>query len=197
MAAGKIVALRRVDGSAAEMSDEALVAACALGDRAALGALFDRYYDAVRVFVAHFVSADPADIEDLVQITFETVQRAAPRFKQQSKVKTWILGIAHNVSRRHIRSRLRHKSFAVELVRQPLEPSVPLDELLVDKQRMERLAAAIPELSPKLREVFVLVYVQGLSDTEAAEVLGARVGTVWKRLHDARNKIRQALGETR
>ena len=191
----KLVPLKRLEGSVEEMSDAALVAACALGERAALSALFDRHYERVRVFLAHLVTCDAADLDDLVQSTFETVQRSADRFENRSEVKTWILGIARNVARHYVRSRSRRRRLSVELVHEPrpIDESVELGVL--QKERLERLRAAMQKLSPKLREVFVLVYVQGLSGTEAAEVLGIREGAVWKRLHVARNALRIELGE--
>ena len=89
---GKLLALRRVAGDPAEMSDVALLAACAVGDSAALGALFDRHRSAVQRFLARL--ADQRDTDDLVQETFLQVNRSADRFRGRSSVKTWILGIA-------------------------------------------------------------------------------------------------------
>jgi RNA polymerase sigma factor (sigma-70 family) len=191
----KILPLRRLEGSIAEMSDEGLLAACAGGERSALGALFDRHYERVRVFLSHLVTCDAADVDDLVQITFETVQRTAHRFQKRSEVKTWILGIARNVARRSVRTRLRQKRIAVELVQQPQPSGEEIDEQVLARQRIDRLRAAMETLSPKLREVFVLVYLQGLSGTEAAQVLELREGAVWKRLHEARKKVCAAMGE--
>jgi RNA polymerase sigma-70 factor (ECF subfamily) len=62
---------------------------------------------------------------------------------------------------------------------------------------MRRLESAIAALTPKLREVFVLVYLQGLSGAEAGAVLGIREGAVWKRLHTARKKVSALIGEER
>jgi RNA polymerase sigma-70 factor (ECF subfamily) len=191
----KILPLRRLEGSIAEMSDEALLAACALGDRAALGALFDRHVEPVRVFLCHLVICDAADVDDLVQTTFETLQRTAGSFRQRSGVKTWILGIAKNVARHHLRTRIRQRRIATELVHEPKPQGEILDEQLARQERILRLRAAISELTPKLREVFVLVYVQGISGTEAASILGIREGTVWKRLHVARKKVCATMGE--
>jgi RNA polymerase sigma-70 factor, ECF subfamily len=193
--AAKIVPLKRLEGSVGEMSDAALVAACALGERAALSALFDRHYERVRVFLSHLVTCDAADLDDLVQSTFETVQRSADRFENRSEVKTWILGIAHNIARHYVRTRARQRKLSVELVHEPPPPSEGVEGGVLRRERLEKLRAAIDELSPKLREVFVLVYVQGLSGTEAAEVLGIREGAVWKRLHDARHALRAEMGE--
>ena len=193
----KILPLRRIEGSTEEMSDPALVAAVALGDRAALGALFDRHYDAVRGFLFHITSLGEADIDDLVQITFETVQKAAARFSGRSEVRTWILGIARNVSRRATRMRSRRQRIQIALMEAPEQEQSPIDEQLAKKEQLARLKKAIDTLSPKLKEAFVLVYVQGLSGTEAAKVLEIKEGAIWKRLHTARKQIREVMGGER
>ncbi|HSY39094.1 MAG TPA: hypothetical protein VLA79_06180, partial [Polyangia bacterium] len=62
---GNLVPLRRLDGLPAEMSDEALLAACALGDRAALGALYDRLSPHVWRFLSRLAGSQLEELEDL------------------------------------------------------------------------------------------------------------------------------------
>jgi RNA polymerase sigma-70 factor (ECF subfamily) len=189
----RLVPLRRIEGSPEEMSDEALIAACALGDKAALGALFDRYYDGVRRFLARLAGTDERDLDDLVQATFMTVPRAAKRFKGGSTVRTWLIGVANNVARHHVRSEIRRKRVVDDFAASPRVATVDADDAIVQRERADRLHAAILELPPKLREAFVMVYLEGISGREVAKLVGAREGTIWKRLHQARAKLRVAL----
>jgi RNA polymerase sigma-70 factor, ECF subfamily len=190
----KILPLKRPVGSPDQLSDDALIAASAKGDRAALGTLFDRHHECVRTFLFHLIRCDETELDDLVQNTFLVVQRSAHRFQHRSQVKTWILGIARNVARHEARARARRDKISIELVRNPssAQPDA-VDEQIDRKQRLDRLRTALGELSPKLREVFVLVYIQGLTDLEAADALGIRQGAVWKRLHDARVKLHEMI----
>jgi RNA polymerase sigma-70 factor (ECF subfamily) len=55
------------------------------------------------------------------------------------------------------------------------------------------LATGIDELSDTLRTTLILVSVEGLSHTEAAEILGCPEGTVAWRVHEARKKLRAHL----
>ena len=75
----KLVPLRRVSGDITEMSDEALLAACGTGDASALGALFDRFHQAVYRFAARLPMTDDLARDDLVQATFLEIRRAATR----------------------------------------------------------------------------------------------------------------------
>ena len=188
----RIVPLRRVEGAPSEMSDEALVAVCAMGEGAALGALFDRHADAVRRFLARSTATDDRDLDDLVQTTFEAVPRAARRFDGRSQVRTWLFGVAANVARHHVRSEVRRRRVSEAVA---AEPPAPLDgaNQVLSRERSDRLAAAIAELPPRLRDVFVLVYLEGVPGREVATLLGSREGTIWKRLHLARARLREAL----
>jgi RNA polymerase sigma-70 factor (ECF subfamily) len=174
------------------MSDEALVAACALGELAALGALFDRYHDVVRRFLARMSGTDDRDLDDLVQITFESVPRAARGFDGRSQVKTWIFGVANNVARHHVRSEIRRKRLAGAAAATTTDRADAAAEVL-ERERAALLQDAVASLPAKLREAFVLVYLEGLSGRDVAHLLGVREGTIWKRLHEARALLREAL----
>jgi RNA polymerase sigma-70 factor (ECF subfamily) len=189
----RVVPLRRIEGTPDEMSDEALVAVCAMGERAALGALFDRYHGAVRGFLARLSGTDDRDLDDLVQITFETVPRAARRFDRRSSVKVWLLGVASNVARHHVRSEVRRKRATQAATDERVGETLDGAAQVLGRERAVRLRDAIADLPPKIRETFVLVYLEGVPGREVARLLGTREGTVWKRLHQARALLRQSL----
>jgi RNA polymerase sigma-70 factor, ECF subfamily len=190
----RVIPIRRVSGSSAEMSDEALVAACATGENAALGALYDRHVDAVRRFLARMSCTDDRDLDDLVQATFETVPRAARRFGGGAQVRTWLFGVANNVVRHHVRSEMRRKRLAGAVAADwPAGQTDSAAEVL-ERERKVKLQAAIADLPAKLREAFVLVYLEGISGGEVATLLGVREGTIWKRLFQARARLRESLG---
>jgi RNA polymerase sigma-70 factor, ECF subfamily len=189
----QVLPLHRIDGLAEEMSDEALLAACAQGDAAALGALFDRHHRAVYRFVARLSMADDADLDDLVQSTFLTVQRSARRFRGGSAVRTWIFGVAVNIVRREARGRGRRQRLAAAVAHEPRRPSIGLDEAAARRQQVARLLTALADLPEPLRAGFVMCQLEGIPGPEAARALGVRVGTLYRRLHDARRRLRVVL----
>jgi RNA polymerase sigma-70 factor, ECF subfamily len=190
---GKLIPLRRVGGEPAEMSDAGLVASCAMGEVAALGALFDRYSGAVYGFLARFAPSR-ADADDLVQATFLEVQRAAPRFQGKSSVKTWILAIAANIARHHLRDEGRRLAGVSALAERPRAEAGRPDEVAAERELIARIGEAVAALSHDLRVVFVLCDLEGVPGVEAARVLGLRDGTLTRRLCEARKAIRAALG---
>jgi len=192
--AGKLVPLRRVAGEVAELSDEALVAACATGDSAALGALFDRFNVPVYRFLARLPTTDEGARDDLVQATFLQVQSCAGKFRGGSAVKTWILGVAANVARRQIRGERRRRARqAVFLVDQQRVESVRPDAA-VDRQRLlARIGEALKGLPYPQQVAFAMCDLEQLPGTEVARALGIPEGTLWRRVYQARKALRAAM----
>ena len=194
---GQIVPLRRIDerlAGLAEISDEALLAACGVGDSAALGALFDRYHDAVYRLVSRLIRSEPHEIDDLVQTTFLEAWRSAKKFAGRGSVKSFLFGIAANTVRHYVRAAKRRRDAYVEWPT-PLPSGAP-DEAAQRAQDLARLAAALEELPHDLRAVYVLCDLEELPGVEAARVLGLRAGTLWRRLHDARRALRDAIDDS-
>jgi RNA polymerase sigma factor (sigma-70 family) len=192
----KVVRIRRVEGRAAEMSDEALLAACATGDQAALAALFDRHHTAVLRFVARAYGVDGAAADDVLQVVFLEIYAHAGRFESRSAPLSWMFGIAANIARKHLRSRSRRAKLVVRYGAEVSGESgpAPPDRGLERRQKVARLEKAVSELPEGLREAFILCDAEGVSGVEAARILGLKEGTLYRRLHDARRRLRAALG---
>lgn len=175
------------------VDDAALVVQIGNGDLDALGTLFDRHEDAVARFLGRMGVA-PADIDDLVQNTFLQVLRAVRRFDPHVSVRSWLLGIASMMARRHHRSLGRLTKRIRSWATIPRGPGITPDEALEERQAEMRLERALDSLSAKKREAFVLVTLEGMSGEEAAVALGVPVNTVWTRLHHARRELRAMVG---
>ena len=182
---GQLIQLRP-EARTDEMSDAGLVAACAAADRTARALLFERHVDAIHRFVSRLRASDAHAVDDLVQMTFVRAFQGAARFRGTS-ARSWLYGIAANVVREHARSEIRRKR-ALEVVADTLpRTSRPRDLMLA------RLPAAIAELPLDLRAAFVLVDLEGERGTEAAAALGIPEGTLWRRVSEARGKLRDLL----
>jgi RNA polymerase sigma-70 factor (ECF subfamily) len=191
---GEVIPLQRLSGSPEELSDEALVAVCALGEPAALGALYDRHVSGTRRFLAR-LGAHDRDLDDLVQTTFEAVASAAKHYDGRSSVRTWLFGIANNKVRHQIRAEGRRERLG-EAVTAERSRSGDASADMLAREHAAHLQNAIADLPSKLRQVFVLVYLEGVSGVEVARLVGVREGTIWKRLkrlHQARGLLRDAL----
>jgi RNA polymerase sigma-70 factor (ECF subfamily) len=191
---GKLLALRRVSGDAAELTDAALIAGCAIDDSAALSALFDRHSRAVFRFISRLSGTGSGDLDDLVAATFLEACRCAGTFRGGSSVTTWLFGIAVNVVRHHIRADVRRRAFVAAYRHVPGSASSHRpDDAAEHRELITRLGDAIGGLPHDLREAFVLCELEEVPGPEAARTLGVPQGTLWRRLHEARKSLRSAL----
>jgi RNA polymerase sigma-70 factor (ECF subfamily) len=187
---GRLLPFRRAHHRA-EVTDQDLVIGSARGDMSALEELFARHGDRVYRLLVRLRGVDAKDLEDLVQATFLEVQRSAQRFDNRAAVGTWILGIALNLRRHHLRSESRRRSVLTGLapLLSPREQPDP-HEQVAHKQHLEMLEAGIAALPEHLRVVLTLLDLEGLKGREVARILGLPEGTIWRKLHEARLLLR-------
>lgn len=177
-----------------QVDETALVEACGRGDRAALSALFERFHLDVYRFLARMMGRHAREVEDLVQMTFLELARSAARFRGNSQVRSWIFGIASNVARRFVRDEARRQRLLSTIASDALTTLASSDR---PSARSERLRVALAQLPHELRVVFVMCGIEGVSGAEASAALDVPVGTIWRRLHEARNALSDALGGPR
>jgi RNA polymerase sigma factor (sigma-70 family) len=178
---------------AAPISSEALIAAMSAGDPAALGLLFDRYHRDVYGFLHAGAAVDPADLDDLVQDTFLAAFKASSRFQHRSTVKTWLFGIGLNLARNQARAGRTRRQTAGRIEANADSPVSP--ELRVEaREQLALLTDAIARLPDDLRAAYVTCVIEGISGDDAARILGVRRGTVWRRVHEARELLRLQIG---
>lgn len=193
---GSVVPLRRIDerrAALSEISDEALLASCGVGDSAALGALYDRHHEAVFRLVSRLLRAEPGEVDDLVQVTFLEAWKSAKRFSGKGTVKSYLYGIAANTVRHHVRSVKRRRD-AFAAIPEPASTATP-HETTLRAQQLVRLQRALDELPHDLRAAYVLCDLEDVPGVEAAKILDCRAGTLWRRLHEARAELRAAIEE--
>jgi RNA polymerase sigma-70 factor (ECF subfamily) len=174
-------------------TDVQLVRACAAGDAAALGELFDRHHVAVYRFLSRLLAASSQDLDELVSETFLHVFRSARTFRGHAAVRTWINAIAANVGRHHVRKEIRRHSFLTALRGCLPEPSTDANQVNERRDLLRRLSQVVAALPHDLRVVYVMCDLEEIPGVEVAEILGVPEGTLWRRLHQARRALRAAL----
>lgn len=168
--------------------------------RAAAAAFRDYVQPELEVLlrVAHSLTGNAADAEDLSQETLIRAFRAVERFDGRHP-RAWLLTILRhthlNMQRRQRPGTvadwdaLRHARPAFGTTQQ-----ASAEDEVVGQSLHHQLAAALDDLDPRFRQALWLVDVNDLSYSEAAAVLGVPVGTVMSRLSRARDRVRRHLG---
>jgi RNA polymerase sigma-70 factor, ECF subfamily len=170
-----------------------------VGDLATDDTAFERYVlpeIEVLLRVAHSLTRNHAEAEDLVQDTLLRAYRGIGGFDGRHP-RAWLLTILRNT---HINRNRRRRP---ELLRDPDAAadrmiSAASDErtdAVIDDEIDAEIIRALESLDEPFRRVVELVDIDGLSYSEAAEVLDVPVGTVMSRLHRARSRIRDRLDQ--
>jgi RNA polymerase sigma-70 factor (ECF subfamily) len=163
-------------------------------DQAAFRELYKAFSRRVFAYLLNMTS-DHGRAEEILVDTMYEVWRAPARFRGDSQFATWLIGIARNKALMSYRGR------------RPDEVHDDLDDIaeteasdtpdgfaqLAAKQRSEGVRTCMDKLSDDHRECMHLVFFEGLSLAEVAQVQRCPENTVKTRLFHARQKIKNCL----
>jgi RNA polymerase sigma-70 factor, ECF subfamily len=181
-----------------ELNDADVVRLAQEGDAVAFEQVYRLHSRRVYSLCRRMV-ADPEEAEDLTQDVFLHLFRKINTFRGESAFSTWLHRMAVNI----VLMRLRRKRIAKisvdsitspgeESDSQPKEFSCPDLRLngVIDRITLQ---AAINELAPGYRAIFILHDVQGFKHSEIAQIVGCSMGNSKSQLHKARTLLRQLL----
>lgn len=163
------------------------------GDDDAVRDLYALYGQRLYAYALRLTN-DPATAEDVTQNTLVTAWRTARTFRGEGRLIAWLLGIVHHTAMKAIRNSTNYLDDVAEEAIREDQPSPEEQAQVKDERRWVR--QGIQSLSPEHRAVLDLVFYQGLSLNEAAQVLNIPVGTVKSRLSYARDHLRGVLART-
>lgn len=171
------------------------------GDRAEFARMVD-LYSAHIYRLALKMLGDPQDAEDVLQTTFLKALQSVGSFEGRSSLSTWLYRIAVNEALMSLRRQKPTVSVAMDYesdeedIEHPTQLTdwccLPEEELL-SAEAKRYLDLAVRRLPEKLRLVFLLRDVEGLSIKETAEALDLTETAVKTRLLRARLNLREQL----
>jgi RNA polymerase sigma factor (sigma-70 family) len=175
-----------------ETSDGELLRRFAGGhDEAAFNALLQRHGTMV-LGVCRRVLGDTHDAEDAFQATFLVLARKARSVRQARSVSSWLYGVAYRTALKARAQAARRRALEAQAVAARTEAVDPSDAA-VWRDLRPVLDEEVSRLPERYRLPFVLCYLEGRTNAEAAQVLGCPVGTVLSRLAWARERLRGRL----
>jgi len=134
------------------------------------------------------ILGDHPTAQDATQETFMRVHRHIDRLPDRQQVLRWIYRIATNYCLNEIRGR-KLRPAPVEQLPESQTHGSP-DDPIADRQLVQRLVHHVPE---KLRTVAWLYHVDGLEQSEVAEILEISRRTVVNRLTEFQERARKVL----
>ena len=190
-----------MNNDASSPSDTEVVRLVLAGNIDAFEHLLRKYQNHVLTILKKHLP--PNHIEEVSQNVFIRVYESLPTFKGESSIKPWLSTIAvrtcYDFWRKHYRSRELPMSSLTERHQLWLEKAISAESsqsfhaLALQTEARELLDWALDKLSAEDRMVLELVYLEGLSTKEAADLLGWSVANVKVRSFRSRKKLYRLL----
>jgi len=126
-----------------------------------------------------------ADTEDVFQNVFLKYMLHDEAFHSQEHEKAWLLRVAINECKDHLRSLFRHSMVPLQAV-QEIEAEIPDDH--------REVLEAVLSLPKRYKDVIYLYYYEGYTAAEIGEIIGKKENTVYSLLSRGRSMLKKELG---
>lgn len=178
------------EGGGEEARDLQWIRAVARGDRAAFERLYLRYHARLARFLTRH-TAQRHLVDEIINETLWVVWRTAGDFRGDSKVGTWIVGIAYRCLLKALRD---HPPPRQAETTPSAAAAESVDDVETDQRELrDWVAQGLRLLPPEQRMTMELVYYLGQSYEEIATIMDCAVGTVKARMFHARLRLRNTL----
>lgn len=177
-------------------SDEALMAAIGQGDQRAFARLVERHSRRATALAAR-ITLNRSDAEEVVQEAFLRAWVKAPAWRPQAGAgdalfATWFRRVLVNLC---IDRRRRPVGEELDRLPEMADDGPSAADLVAERQTQRRVAAAVALLPERQRAALVLCHFEGVSNIEAAAILGVSVGAVESLLVRARRALKASLAD--
>lgn len=180
------------DTSKAEVDEYDLLARIVDGDARAFEAFYKHYYPRLFRFILR-TTRQPDAVEELIQETLLLIWEQPERFNNESKISTWVFGIAYRKSLKSM-SKAGRRSNDLDVDELGEFIGDPLANLAENTETQDWLGRALEQLSAEQCAVIELAFYHGLAYQDIATILDCPENTVKTRMFHARKKL-QAFAE--
>jgi RNA polymerase sigma-70 factor (ECF subfamily) len=178
-------------------TEASLLGRAQAGDAGAFERLSGAYADRLFMLLLRLLG-DRAEAEDVAQEVMLRAWQGITSFRRQSSYFTWLYRIAVNEANRALDKRARRPAGVPIGTREldlPTSPAQDPSRQAENSELRRALGQALGGLPPPLRTAIVLRDVEGLSTQQAAEIAGVGEAAFKSRLHQARLRVRAAIGD--
>ena len=138
---------------------------------------------------------DHEDANDVLQNVYIKIYRSIKKFKEESKLSTWIYRIAYNESINFLKSKEKKFFFSSDVMYNTMINNLRDDPYFDGDELDIKLQAIIAKLPPKQKLVFQMKYYDDLKFKEISQILGTSVGALKTSYHLAKNKIKKEISD--
>jgi RNA polymerase sigma-70 factor (ECF subfamily) len=162
------------------------------GEEEAFEQIVREYFDSLVWFLESYVH-DLAAAEDIAIDTFTDLVVHRHRYNFKVSLKTYLFMIGRSRALNYIKRRGKVQFAELSEAQTIPDDSLPLEQFVLQCDRNKALYRALDDLSPDLRDVVNLVYLQELSCQDAAVVMKKNVKQVYNLLYRAKEALRTVL----
>jgi RNA polymerase sigma-70 factor (ECF subfamily) len=148
----------------------------------------------LRPYVARRV-ASPADVDDILQEIFVRMQRGVAELRDGERFGGWVYRIAQHVIIDSARARAREPIVPNADMPPVSTPDIPDEADALQTDLGECVALFVARLPSPYREAITLTELEGLTQKDAAEMLGISLSGMKSRVQRGREKIREMFDE--
>lgn len=164
------------------------------GDDKGIAEIVENYKDGLILYLNGYVN-NVFIAEELTEDTFFRLIIKKPRYSGKSTFKSWLYAIGRNVAIDFIRHNSKQLNTPVEDMENYLIEEQSLERSYIKEERKIAIHKALSKLSVDYRTVLWLVFFEGLSNKEAAIVLGKNDRQVRNLLYRAKRSLKSRLEE--
>lgn len=191
--------------------DHALLRAHQRGDARAFGVLAQRHERRLWNFLRRLLG-DAHAAEDLLQETFARALAAAPTWRPEARVSTFLYTIARNLAADQARRAVHRNALSLDagggadeaepaprarLGERVAAPQPSAERVTLNREIAMRIESAVASLPPEQREVFLMRETMDMSFAEIAGAVGVSEATIKSRMRYALERLRTSLNELR
>ena len=159
-------------------------------DRAARGAWRDLEAK-LRPFIARRVHAE-VDVDDVVQDVFLRMQRGLAGLRDEERFGAWVYQVARTAIVDHQRRAVKHRVADGEVLKEEA-PEIDENDRAVERELASYVAPFVAMLPSPYREALTLTELEGLTQKEAADMIGISLSGMKSRVRRGRQQLRKAL----
>jgi RNA polymerase sigma-70 factor (ECF subfamily) len=160
------------------------------GDLKAFNTVFRAYYNNVKYYTRDFVKSTEV-AEGLTQEVFIKLWEIKERIDLEKNFSSFLFKIAHNLSLKYIKKKLKEDAFLAEVARD--RESATTDDEYLNRELLQRIDKAVDELSDQKKKIYQMSVIDGESVEDIAEKLNINHRTVSNTLRLAINEIKEKI----
>lgn len=167
------------------MQDDLLIQRAQAGNETAFAELLDQHYELMYRFAWKW-SGSVADAEDITQQACIKLARSLKQYRFEAAFSSWLYRLVINCAKDWLKSETRHHGDSDTEADSMENTNTSSGE---NSTYLQQILAYINAMAEGYRETAVLVFAEGFSHKEAADILGEKEKTVSWRIHEIRKQL--------